>query len=84
MPKPQEVPWPEEVRTLLLFRTLDLPCVFVLNQKRVFVHSRLNFCSFLNFCASEPICFFDVRSISAVFVLPALCCATGRSRAWSR
>ncbi len=41
--------------TLLLFRTLDLPCTFVLNKKRVFVRSHLKFCSILSFCASESV-----------------------------
>ncbi len=69
---------------LLLFQTSDLPYSFVLNQKRVFVRSRLNFCSFLNFCASEPICFFHVRSVWPFYVRPNLRRATARSRAWPR
>ncbi len=42
--------------------------------RNVFVCSRLNFCSFFNFCTSEPICFFHVYSVSAVLLFP-LCAA---------
>ncbi len=42
--------------------------------RNVFVCSRLNFCSFFNFCTSEPICFFHVYSVSAILLFP-LCAA---------
>ncbi len=65
-------------------QTSDLPCAFVSNKKRVFVRSRLNFCSFLNFCASEPICFFTYVPFSPFNVRPNLRRATAHSRAWPR
>ncbi len=74
MPRQYKLLLPEAVQTLLLFPTSYLPWTFVLNQKRMFVPFHQNFCSFLNFCTFEPICFAYVHSISAVLLFP-LCAA---------